>query len=122
MRKCSKCGYELDDDESHCRPCQRASGCASATLLGALVEFIEDKLADAEKSLQAREEMERVWRSGTDESWRAVGCKLGRIARLHESATHSVIAGRKRYEIEMYKKVIEALKAPNKEFSNPASK
>ncbi len=86
---------------------------ASSESLGALVEFVEDKRADAKKDLTAREQMEASWRGGTDESWRAAGCKLSRTARLHESAVQGRIADRKRYEVEMFSKVIESLKAPN---------
>ncbi len=30
MIRCAICGYELDDDESHCRDCQRASSSGAA--------------------------------------------------------------------------------------------
>lgn len=42
--------------------------------LDALVAFIAGKVADAERTLKCREEMERTWRGGTDASWRKVGC------------------------------------------------
>ena len=34
-----------------------------------LIEFIEIKTSKAESDLKIREEMEKAWRSGTDESW-----------------------------------------------------
>jgi hypothetical protein len=82
-------------------------------LLGADVEFVKGKLADAEKSLKFREESEKVWREGTDKSWRAVGCKMTKQQRLEVSACHGRIAVKCRREVEMFKEVLARLQAPN---------
>lgn len=39
----------------------------------ALVAWLHEKLADAEKSLSARKQSAECWRDGTSKSWRAVG-------------------------------------------------
>lgn len=85
----------------------------SSDLLGALVQFIEGKLIEAFATLKAREEMQRVWAGGTDESWRAVGCHLTKKQRLKDSAMHGRIAEKNRKEVEMFKAVLDQLKAPN---------
>jgi len=81
-------------------------------LLGADVEFVKGKLADAEKSLKFREESETVWREGTDKSWRAVGCKMTKQQRLEVSSRHGRIAVKCRCEVKMYKEVLARLQAP----------
>ena len=78
------------------------------------VAFIKAKLAGAEHVLIAREQMEAQWREGTDESWRAAGCRLTKSERLKESRTHGRIAIKCRWEIKMFKAVLAQL---NEEFS-----
>jgi hypothetical protein len=85
----------------------------STALLGACVDFIEGKLIDAAATLHAREEMERTWRGGTDEMWRAVGCNRTRAQRLKDADMHGRIAEKNRKEVAMLKAVLERLKAPN---------
>ena len=86
-------------------------GCTDG--LGALVEFLEGKLIDAFATLKAREEMERTWRGGTDEMWRAVGCTKSKAQRLKDADMHARIAAKNRKEVAMFKAVLERLKAPN---------
>jgi hypothetical protein len=74
-----------------------------------MVEFIEGKLIDAFAALKAREEMETVWRGGTDESWRAVGCTRTKAQRLKDSEMHGRIAVKLRHEVNMFKAVKDAL-------------
>ncbi len=73
------------------------------------IEFIQSKLTDAEKTLKAREEMERVWRGGTDASWKAAGCRLTKAQRLKDAAMHGRIAVKNRTEVEMFKAVLNEL-------------
>jgi hypothetical protein len=82
---------------------------------GALLGWLRVKLNEAESALKAREQMEASWRGGTDASWRAVGCKLNKLARLNESATHGRIAVKCRREVEMFKAVIASIGQPNVE-------
>lgn len=70
-----------------------------------MIEFIEGKLIDAFQSLQCREEMEKAWRGGTDESWSSVGCTHTKAQRLKESEIHGRIAIQLRREVELFKAV-----------------
>jgi hypothetical protein len=74
-----------------------------------LLEWLREKLADAEKAVKAREHMESTWRGGTDKSWAAVGCKMTKPQRLKESATHGRILVKCRREVEMFKTAIVML-------------
>lgn len=74
-------------------------------------EFIQGKLIDAFASLMAREEMEKTWRGGTDESWRAVGCNLSKKQRLKDADTHLRIAVKLRREVELFKAVRDAIES-----------
>ncbi len=74
-----------------------------------MVDFIEGKLIEAFASLKAREEMETVWKGGTEESWRAVGCRLTKAQRLKDSAMHGRIAVKLRREVELFKAVRDKL-------------
>ena len=84
----------------------------SSDLLGACVEFIKLKLARVEMTLAQREAMEKCWREGTDESWRAAGCRMSKSKRLEASARHGRIAVKNREEVAMFKAVLHQL-APN---------
>jgi hypothetical protein len=99
--------------EAEERERERSRSLAAPTGLGAAVEFVKGKLADVEKALKFREESEKVWRGGTDKSWRAVGCKMTKQQRLEVSARHGQIAAKCRREVEMFKEVLARLQAPN---------
>ena len=74
-----------------------------------IIEFIKAKLATAKASLKAREQMERIWRGGTDASWRAVGCPDSKAGRIKTADIHGRIAVKCRREVKMFKAVLEAL-------------
>jgi hypothetical protein len=82
---------------------------SSSDLLG----WLRAKLIDAESTLKARMQMEATWRGGTDESWKAVGCKTNKAERLKESERHGRIASRCRHDVEMFKAFIAAISQPN---------
>lgn len=81
------------------------------------IEFIQVKIVEAEKALKAREQMQRIWREGTDESWAAAanahpstkGQRLTKAERLKESESHGRIAVKCRLEVEMFKLVLTQL-------------
>ena len=75
-----------------------------------LLDWLRGKLADAEKAMAARKEMEATWRSGNDREWKAAGCRLNSEQRLMESAKQGRIATKCQREIEMFKAAIDALK------------
>src|ERR1017187_7754783 len=79
----------------------------------ALLGWLRGKIADAEKTLRAREQMENAWLGGTDKSWRAVGCKLGRTQRIAMTDTHARIAKKCRREVQMFRSILDALIHPN---------
>ena len=82
--------------------------------LGAVVEFIEAKLTDAEKALKSRKEAEATWSSGTDASWRRAGCPLAKEQRLKVAAKERSIAAKCQREVDLFKATLSALQAPNK--------
>lgn len=80
-------------------------------------QWLQSKLADAEKSLRCREEGESAWRNGTDEEWKTVakmhgGAFLNQAARNMKANTEARIAAKCRNEVEMFKAVIAALSTP----------
>lgn len=95
---------------------------ASSDLLGACVDFIKTKINEAEQTLKRREEMQAVWAGGTNETWKAVGCKKPKADRLKESVMHGRIAVRNREELQMFKNVLMQLQAPNAALSEAADK
>ncbi len=74
--------------------------------VGEITQWLQLKLTAAEKELKARLQMEECWRGGTDESWRAVGCKMKKAQRLKESEIHGRISKKSRRDVEMFKAVI----------------
>ena len=89
-------------------------GVGMSDLLGAVVKFIQGKLADSKRTLKCREDMQKVWSEGTDESWRAVGNRMTKAQRLIESDMHGRIAAKNRKEMDMFKATLSALQqAPN---------
>lgn len=74
-----------------------------------ILGWLRGKLAEAEKELVARRQMESTWRGGTDQTWKAVGCKKNQAERLRESAMQGRIATKCQRDVEMCKAAIEAL-------------
>jgi len=72
-----------------------------------IVEFVKAKTAERERIIQFRDDSEACWRGGTDESWRAVGCKLSKRERLEAAAIHGIIAVKNRRELELWKALLE---------------
>ena len=79
-------------------------------LLGC-VKFIEAKITEAEKTLLSREAMAKAWAQGTDDTWRAAGCRLNKKQRLKEAEMHRRIAGKNYRELEMFDAVLKQLKS-----------
>lgn len=73
-------------------------------------EFVKSLIKDKELTIKKREAMEEVWGSGTDASWRHVGCFKSKSERLKDSAMHGRIASKNRHELKMLKSVLERLK------------
>jgi len=74
-----------------------------------LFAWLRGKIAEAEKSLSARKQSEAVWRSGTDTTWKDVGCKKNKAQRLQESQMQGRIAARCQRDVEMFKAVVDAI-------------
>lgn len=70
------------------------------------VVWLREKVTEAEKALKAREQMEATWRHGTDETWRAVACKMTPAQRLQEANKHARIAVKCRRDLEMFQTVL----------------
>jgi hypothetical protein len=81
-----------------------------------LLIWLRGKLADAEATLKAREQMEATWKGGDAKSWKAVGCKLNQSQRLKESAMQGRIASKYRIEVQMFKATLEELLSKPQQF------
>ena len=90
-------------------------GVGSTALLG----WIAEKVAQAEKTLAARESLAAVCRSGTQKEWTAAAKSTGTRAstkaeRLKEADIHDRIAVKLRRELDMFRATHAALSAlPN---------
>lgn len=73
------------------------------------VQFIELQIKRAAQTLKMREDMQSVWRGGTDASWRKVGCKASKAERVKASEMHGRIAKTNREELHLFKIVLEEL-------------
>ncbi len=81
---------------------------------GELFEWLEQKLEEAKKALRCREQAEKTWRGGTDESWAKVarfagGKALKEKERLKIAESQKRISVKCRREVEMFEAVITAL-------------
>ena len=82
-----------------------------------IIAFIKQKLEAAESSLKSREEMNRVWRSGTNESWAKAcaihpstdGKALSKSERLKEAGVHARISVKLRKEVELFKATLDLI-------------
>jgi hypothetical protein len=87
-----------------------------------LLGWLRGKLADAERTLAAREAAAAVWKSGTDKEW-AESAKLHpdtakeppltKAARMENARREERILVKCRRDVEMFKAVISALSHPN---------
>ena len=80
----------------------------------ATINFIKAKIEEAEQTLKCREQMQKVWREGTNESWSKAGCLKSKAERIKESDMHGRIAAKNREEIKMFKEVLEQLESYQK--------
>jgi len=90
-----------------------------------LLGFLRGKLADAEKSLRAREQSEESWRTGSESDWQMAarlsgGKPMKKSERLRQSEIQGRIAVKARHEVAMFKAVIAALDQPNVPSEQPA--
>lgn len=82
-----------------------------------LVAWLNAKIADAEKSVRAREDAEKTFRSGTDAQWKRAaamhpsthGKPMTKEVRLEAAAIQGRIAVKCRREAAMFKAVLAAL-------------
>lgn len=79
------------------------------------MRFIENKIVEAEKTLQTREGMRDEWLVGNDSDWRAgprvaPGSKfIPRAERIKLSERDGRIAEKNRQELQMFKSVLKHL-------------
>lgn len=84
-----------------------------------MLQWLQAKISESEKSVKAREQMEEGYKTGSDAQW-AMAAKLhpstrglppmSKTDRLKESATQGRIAEKCRREVEMFKAVFEAIR------------
>jgi hypothetical protein len=83
-----------------------------------LCEFIRVKIAEVEKSIRARKDMQRIFSGGTDSEWEqaaalhpsTVGNPMKRTERLKAAYIQERILVRLQAELTMFKAVLKALK------------
>lgn len=86
--------------------------------LGEVVEWLRGKIAEAEKTVAAREQMEACWRDGDDKEW-ADAAKLHpstagkpvmlKVDRIKESEAQGRIAAKCRHELEMFRTILKEI-------------
>jgi hypothetical protein len=113
MSYCKYCKQEIRIGGSAHR-CDEMKGALPPATGSALLEWLRGKLAEAEKHLQFRIEGAEMWRSGTDESWKAAARLSGEKAstkaeRLRTAESFDRIAVKCRREVEMFKAAIASL-------------
>ena len=74
-----------------------------------LIAFIESEKKYAESCVKFREDSVKCWRGGTDESWKAVGCRKTKAQRLETAAIHGRIAIKMRRRVELFDGVLDVL-------------
>lgn len=87
-----------------------------------LLEWLQGKIADAEKAVKAREQLEETWRIGDDKSWAEAAAlhpdtkdepPMKKADRLKESAAQGRIAARCRHDLEMLNEIATRHKLQN---------
>ncbi len=76
-----------------------------------MIAFVKAELEGVEKALKFRLDAQKCWASGTDESWRAVGCRKTKAQRLKESALHGRVAIKYHQRIEIFNAILNELLA-----------
>lgn len=72
----------------------------------ALLEWLVEKVEQAERSLKACQQAAETWKTGTDDDWKGAGCRLTRAQRLKEAAKHGRISIKYARELENFKAVL----------------
>ena len=93
--------------------------------LGAVVDFIKVKLAEAERSVKCREQGEACFRGGTDSDWKSAanmhsstrGRAMSKAQRMAAANAEKRIAVKCRREVELFKATLEMLQAPNADYA-----
>lgn len=78
--------------------------------LEGVIGFIAAKTEAAEQNLARRVEMQITWMSGSDASWRKVGCSMSKSERLKQSEIHKRIAAKNKIELQKFRSALEYLK------------
>jgi len=76
------------------------------------IEYVRSKLTEADKAVKFRDESVRVWRGGTNESWRLAGCNKSKSERMATADGHARISIKCRHEVELLKFILEELSKP----------
>jgi hypothetical protein len=80
-----------------------------------ILEWLNDQLLKAKSELRARVDAEKVWRTGSDKSWRSVAQLTGsgfvkKSERHFNAERESRIAEKCRRDVDMLEAIIERLK------------
>jgi len=75
------------------------------------VVFIKAEILKAEQDVKFRDQARKTWRSGTNASWREVGCFDSKEKRLKISDSHARIAIKCRQRLEMLQAILVRLEA-----------
>ena len=78
---------------------------------GTMLEWLLAKCSEAKQALIARDQAEETWRSGSSQSWRAVGCRLTAAQRKSQADIEARIAAKYRRDVEMFEVLLSILEA-----------
>lgn len=78
---------------------------------GQEIAFVKAQIADMEVRIKFRDDSKQCWASGTDASWRAVGCRASKSERLKTAALHGRIADKNRKDLAILKSILATLSA-----------
>lgn len=76
-----------------------------------IVNWLHEKLSEAEAALSARKQMASTWQGGTDSTWKAAGCRMNKSQRQREADMQNRIAEKCERDVQMFKAVIIAYTA-----------
>lgn len=109
---------DVGDKDDHIQGNRTTPTASSSTdLLG----WLREKIAEAEKTLRLRENMEKAYLSGSDELWKRAaslhpstkGKAMTKHDRMVQAEINRRIAAQCRHELEMCTAVMDALTHPN---------
>jgi hypothetical protein len=74
-----------------------------------MIAFVRSKIDNVENDIRARQESEKTWRWDTEESWRAVGCKMNKKERIATADVEARIIIKLDRQLRMFNAILNEL-------------